>query len=221
VATISTETLQTWRGRLTSDQRDRYRELWVLGGDVVHSTSRRSWAGLLYAVGNMKRSAGNIHPVPFETGDDAPTRRDRMEVTVESSSGATLMSAEDASTLSTLTNSVRGIGPATGSMVLASMWPMHHATFDRLTRHVAAAVINDHVGWDPVQGAPPQPSSDGYAGWYLPTVRAEAERRELPLWQLEQALFAAGQLTNWPAWDSETSRWQPWLEDLRARVAQP
>jgi len=204
--------LTSWRRDLLTDgQRARFAELWQLGAEVVEQPSARSWALLFYAVGNMKRSAGNIHPATFAVDLNAPSgNRDVSSVALPG--GSAVLRDDSEAALGVLTQ-VHGLAVSTASMVLASLWPRHHATLDRLTRCGCAAFF----GYDGAK--PPAVGAGGYEDWYLPRMSSAADGLGVPLWLLEQGMFAVVR-TAWPsrpAWPHPAG-WSGWLDELRAKL---
>ena len=209
---LDASTLANWRRDLLTDgQRSRFAELWQLGAEVVQQPSARSWALLFYAVGNMKRSAGNIHPATFAVDLSAPSV-DRHVSSVALPDGSAVLRDDSEAALGVLTQ-VHGLAASTASMVLASLWPRHHATLDRLTRSGCAAFF----GFDGAE--PPAVGVSGYADWYLPRMSSAADGLGVPLWLLEQGMFASIR-TAWPsrpAWPHPDG-WNGWLDGFRAKI---
>lgn len=204
--------MTSWRRDLLTDgQRARFAELWQLGAEVVQQPSPRSWALLFYAVGNMKRSAGNIHPATFAVDLDAPSG-DRDVSSVVLPGGSAVLRDDSEAALRALTQ-VHGLAASTASMVLASLWPSHYATLDRLTRCGCAAFF----GFDGTE--PPVVGVGGYADWYLPRMSSAANGLGVPLWLLEQGMFAVVRAA-WPrrpAWP-HAAGWSGWLDEFRAKL---
>lgn len=101
------------------------------------------WHHLLLAVANFKRQAGRIVGIPslpvVPIGDHL--RRDAVVV-----SPARLTIARDGDEFAQRRtfNRMRGFGVATGSALLAALWPSHHLIVDRLA--FATALVLDDEG---------------------------------------------------------------------------
>lgn len=187
--------VKTWAEALTEDQRRRLDELQALGRHVLDAEADddrdRRWHDLLFAVGNMMRSAGNIHPPGTWlklslSHTDAPT-----SVVLPyglKSQGEAIVSRDTPDSWLSLQHHVHGLGASTTSMVLASLWPSHHATFDRLTRLMLGALTWEYPAGSKMRH-PPRVSLAAYRSWYLPELKHIAITLGVELWVLERGLF--------------------------------
>jgi hypothetical protein len=198
-AWLHTAAVMAWAEALTEGQRRRLDELRALGRHVIDAEvddeRDRRWHDLLFAVGNMKRSAGNIHP-PGTWLRASPSQRDAPTSVLlpygSESKGGGIVSRDEPDSWLSLQQHVHGLGAATTSMVLASLWPSYHATLDRLTRLMLGALTWE-CSADGNKPHPPKVSLPAYRDWYRPQVRGIAIGLGADLWVIERGLFCFAQ----------------------------
>lgn len=153
------------------------------------------WTNLAFAVGNFKRQGGVIHP----TGDlltalPAVTAARDSLVVPTGADGDSVTLHRHLDLLSKTVKALKGIrgignGVATGSAVLASLWPSDYAIYDRRTRQAAVGLLSLRTGPVGQRAELADPGWSEYPG-YLALLHTTMDRcEELCLLTVERALF--------------------------------
>lgn len=175
---------------------DRWCEAVQLGGELLDASSeqerRRAWALLLYAVGNIKRSAANLHPPAFV--EQAPALADRSpSFPCPTRTGEIQVDRDSLETWRRMEKETHGLGVATSTTVLAALWPHHHAILDRYTLWGVAALrcisgeVENEVDPDATDGGG-LPTWSRYGSW-RDSMLTTASRLDVRLWELERAIW--------------------------------